>query len=198
MSSLGLSAPAWGEVVQWMNASVQGNACRSDDTSIFVFGEEISYVFSNLGINLSHASGPKAMNKFCNVSADARVDVGNYVTEFQQALTYGGIKSQWGSQASIMTFGQFYGHNIKPFRVDMRNGTAFNEPIVTLSLTDGETSIQKANWWCRSTRNPKGHLKSRISVTGQLLGNQEGSSVALSAQTFDVKYSASIHWAPCS
>jgi hypothetical protein len=197
MSSLGFSSLGLGQTVEWMNGSVQGNGCRMDDTSIFIFGDEISYVFSSLGINLSDATGPKAMNKFCNVSADARVNQGNYVTEFQQVLTYGGVKTQWGSQASIMTFAQFYGHQIKPFRINLRNGIEFNEPIAFETLSDKETSVAKANWWCKPNRNPNGHLKGRISVNGQLVGSGEG-SVALSAQTFDIKYAATIRWAPCS
>jgi hypothetical protein len=194
---LGISSLAHGQTVEWMNGSVQGNGCGMNDTSIFIFGDEISYVFSSLGIKLSDAGGPKGMNKFCNVSADARVDQGNYVREFQQALTYGGIKTQWGSQASIMTSAQFYGHHIKPFKVNLRNGMEFNQGLVTETLSDGETSLSKAEWWCKPNRNPKGHLKGRIAVNGQLVGS-EGGSIVLSAQTFDVKYSASILWAPCS
>ncbi len=197
LSGLAISSPGNGQTVEWMNGNVQGNGCRMDDTAIFVFGDEISYVFSSLGINLSDAGGVKAMNKFCNVSADARVDRGNYVTEFQQVLTYGGVKTQWGSQAAIMTSAQFYGHQIKPFRIEFKNGTEFNEPIVSRTLNDGETTLQKANWWCQPNRNPKGHLKGRIAVNGQLLGS-EGGSVALSAQTFDIKYAATIRWAPCT
>lgn len=197
LSFLSFSAPAWSQTVEWMNGSVQGNGCRMDDTGIFIFGDEISYVFSSLGINLSDAGGgPKAMNKFCNVSADARVNQGNYVTDFQQVLTYGGIKTQWGSQASIMTFAQFYGHQIKPFKVMLRNGMEFNQPLVSETLSDKDTAVAKANWWCKPNRNPKGHLKGRISVNGQLVAGEAG-SVALNAQTFDIKYAASIHWAPC-
>ncbi|HET9237669.1 MAG TPA: hypothetical protein VFO10_10480 [Oligoflexus sp.] len=197
LSCMSFGAPAWSQTVEWMNGSVQGNGCRTDDTGIFIFGDEISYVFSSLGINLSDAGGgPKAMNKFCNVSADARVDQGNYVTDFQQVLTYGGIKTQWGSQASIMSFAQFYGHQIKPFKVMLRNGMEFNRPLVSETLSDKETSVAKANWWCKPNRNPKGHLKGRIAVNGQLVSGGEG-SVALSAQTFDIKYAASIRWAPC-
>jgi hypothetical protein len=196
LSGLGISSFASSQTVEWMNGNVQGNGCRTDDTAIFVFGDEISYVFSKLGINLSDA-GAKAMNKFCNISADARVDQGNYVAEFQQVLTYGGVKTQWGSQAAIMTFAKFYGHNIKPFRVDFKNGSSFNEPIVSQTLSDGETSLQKASWWCKPNRNSKGQLNARIAVNGQLLGS-EGGSVAISAQTFDIKYAAMIRWAPCS
>jgi len=192
---MSFSDPVWSQTVEWMNGSVQGNGCRTDDTSVFIFGDEISYVFSNLGINLSNDTA-KAMNKFCNVSADARVNQGNYVTDFQQVLTYGGIKTQWGSQASIMTFAQFYGHQIKPFKVMLRNGMEFNQPLVSETLSDKETSVAKAGWWCKPNRNPNGHLKGRISVNGQLVGLEEG-SIALSAQTFDIKYAASIRWAPC-
>jgi hypothetical protein len=193
---LALSSAASGQIVEWMNGSVQGNGCSMGDTGIFVYGDEISYVFSSLGINLSDTSGPKAMNKFCNVSADARVDSGNYVTAFQQVLTYGGVKTQWGSQASIMTSAQFYGHHIKPFKVDLPNGMDFNQALVSQTLSDDTTPVSKASWWCKPNRNPKGHLKGRIDVKGQLVGSGSG-SVALSAQTFDVKYAASIHWAPC-
>lgn len=197
LSLISVSAPAWSQTVEWMNGGVQGNGCRMDDTGIFIFGDEISYVFSSLGINLSDAGGgPKAMNKFCNVSADARVNQGNYVTDFQQVLTYGGIKTQWGSQASIMSSAQFYGHQIKPFKVMLRNGEEFNQPLVSETLSDKETSVAKADWWCKPNRNPKGHLKGRIAVNGQLVGTGEG-SVALSAQTFDIKYAASLRWAPC-
>jgi hypothetical protein len=196
VSVMSFSAPAWSQTVEWMNGSVQGNGCRTDDTGIFIFGDEISYVFSNLGINLSDAGGPKAMNKFCNVSADARVNQGNYVTDFQQVLTYGGIKTQWGSQASIMSSAQFYGHQIKPFKVMLRNGEEFNQALVSETLSDKDTSVAKANWWCKPNRNPNGHLKGRIAVNGQLVAGDAG-SVALSAQSFDIKYAASIRWAPC-
>lgn len=196
LSCMSFSAPAWSQTVEWMNGSVQGNGCRMDDTGIFIFGDEISYVFSSLGINLSDAGGPKAMNKFCNVSADARVDQGNYVTDFQQVLTYGGIKTQWGSQASIMSSAQFYGHQIKPFKVMLRNGQEFNQALVSETLSDKDTSVAKANWWCKPNRNPNGHLKGRIAVNGQLVAGDAG-SVALSAQSFDIKYAASILWAPC-
>jgi hypothetical protein len=136
------------------------------------------------------------MNKFCNVSADARVNQGNYVAEFQQVLTYGGIKTQWGSQASIMTSAKFYGHQIKPFRVDLRNGSPFDEPLVSETLRDDESSLSRASWWCKPSRNPRGQLKGRIAVNGQLVGS-DGGSVALNAQGFDIKYSASILWVPC-
>lgn len=197
LSGLSFSSLGFGQTVEWMNGSVQGNGCQMGDTSIFIFGDEISYLFSTLGIKLSDSGGPKALNKFCNISADARVNQGNYVTEFQQMLTYGGVKTQWGSQASIMTFAQFYGHHIKPFRITLRNGMKFDAPIAIEVLSDKETSVAKADWWCKPNRNPKGHLKGRISVNGQLVG-PEGGSIALSAQTFDIKYAATIRWAPCS
>ncbi|MFW7378993.1 MAG: hypothetical protein ACOH5I_09330 [Oligoflexus sp.] len=184
------------QTVEWSDGHAQGTGCNTSDTSIFSFGDEISWVFSNLGIRLSAENGPRAMNKFCNISADARVAQGNYVTEFQQILTYGGIKTQWGSQASVSTTARFYGHVIKPFKVDLRNGTDFDEALISQTLTDKGASISQSNWWCRPNRNPRGKLMGRISVNGQLIG-QPGGSVVINAQSFDIKYAASLKWRSC-
>jgi len=190
------SKPAVSQTVEWFDGRAQGSGCRMEDTSIFSFGDEISWVFSDLGINLTGSGGPRAMNKFCNISADARVDQGNYVTEFQQILTYGGIKTQWGSQASISTTARFYGHIIKPFRIDLRNGADFDQALVSQILTDRGASISRADWWCRPNRNPRGKLMGRVAVNGQLIG-QPGGSVVINAQSFDIKYSAIMKWNSC-
>ena len=195
-SLLIVSSIGWSQTVEWSNGRVQGTGCRAADTSIFPYGDEISFVFSALGINLSESGGAKASNKFCNISADARVAPGNYVADFQQILTYGGIKSQWGSQGSIMTSAHFFGHLIKPFRIDLPNGTDFDQALISQTLSDKDTPVARAAWWCRSDRSPKGQLMGRIAVNGQLLG-PDGGSIALSAQGFDVKYAALIRWDHC-
>lgn len=184
------------QTVEWTAGRVQGSGCDADDTSIFIFADEISYVFSNLGINLSAGRGPKALNKFCNIDATARVNAGNYVAEFQQVLSYGGIKTQWGSQAAISSAAHFFGHNIKPFRIVFANGEDFDQAVTSITLQDKDTAVARKDWWCRPQRNPVGKLKGRISVNGQLLGSGEG-SVALSAQSFDLKYAATLKWSSC-
>ena len=193
---LSISALASGQTVEWSNGRVQGTGCRAEDTSIFIFGDEISFVFSALGINLGEGGGPKAANKICNMSADARVASGNYVADFQQVLTYGGIKSQWGSKASILTSAHFFGYIIKPFRIELPNGTDFDQALISQTLSDRDTPLSRKEGWCKSDRNPRGSLMGRISVDGQLLG-QTGGSIAISAQGFDVKYAARIIWSQC-
>lgn len=196
ISAFSVGSIAWGQVVQWERGDVHGSGCSMGDTSIFIFGDQISYTFSTLEINLSSAGGPKVSNKFCNFTAEARIKPGNYVAEFQQVLSYGGIKSRFGSQGSIMTFSQFFGHVIKPFRVTFKNGEDFNQPIVTETLSDRNTNVSKPGWWCKVDRVPKGQLRGRLDVQGLLIPPTAG-SIAISAQTIDIKYAATISWAPC-
>lgn len=192
---LTLSQLGYAQTVKWTPTTPSGTGCNASDTSIFTFGDTISWVFDNLGVNLTAGFPPGSDNKYCAIRAGAEVAQGVYLAELKQSLTYGGIKSRVGSRGSISTNSTFFGYSVAPFQVRMPEGADFDVPLETQDRIDNFAVISPPAYWCNPNRNPRGLFTSRIAVNGQV--TQPGASISISAQQFDVKFEATFGWKPC-
>lgn len=194
---LALSSASFAQTVKWTVPpnSASGSGCSSADTQVFVFGDTISWTFSNLGVELTAGFPPGAQNKFCAIRAGAEVAQGIYLGQLKQSLTYGGIKSRDGSRGSISTNSSFFGFTVSPFQINLPEGVDFNEPLVTRDRIDNFAVVAPPSWWCNPSRNPRGQFASRIAVNGQV--TRPGASFSLAANEFDVKFEAIFGWKPC-
>jgi len=194
-SLLGLSQFGYGQTTRWTPAPPSGNGCNPSDTFVFAFGDTISWTFSNLGVNLTAGFPPGSDNKFCSIRAGAEISQGIYLAQLTQSLTYGGIKSRFGSRGSISTNSSFFGFNVAPFQVQLPEGTDFDVALTTTNRVQDFAVIAPPSYWCRQSRNPRGLFSSRIAVNGQV--TRPGASITIAAQQFDVKFEAIFGWRPC-
>lgn len=192
---LSLSPFALAQTTNWTPAPPSGSGCNANDTFVFAFGDTISWTFSNLGVNLTAGFPPGSDNKFCSIRAGAEISQGIYLAQLTQSLTYGGIKSKFGSRGSISTNSSFFGYNVQPFQIQMPEGSDFDVALTTRNKVDDFTVIAPPRFWCNPNRNPRGLFSSRIAVNGQV--TNPGASISISAQQFDVKFEAILGWRPC-
>ncbi|MFW7378992.1 MAG: DUF4360 domain-containing protein [Oligoflexus sp.] len=192
---LSLSQFSYAQTTKWTPAPPSGNGCNPNNTSVFAFGDTISWTFDDLGVNLTAGFPPGSDNKFCSIRAGAEVVQGIYLAQLTQSLTYGGIKSRFGSRGSISTNSSFFGYNVAPFQVQLPEGVDFDTALTTKNKVDNFAVIAPPSYWCNPNRNPRGLFSSRIAVNGQV--TRPGASISIAAQQFDVKFEAIFGWRPC-
>jgi hypothetical protein len=199
MSLLGLSATGWAQTANWkvQQAVANGSGCvMGADTLAIAAGDQIQFIFSNLGVDLPANSGlPYAARKACTIAVPAQIARGYYAANLQQSIYYGGIKSS-GASASIATQGTFFGIPVNPLVVNLPYGTTFNQPAAFRQTTNSFlVSAPGPALWCLPSFNPVGLFTSRLVVQGSK--NSDSQTLLLSADQYDIKFYATMGWITC-
>lgn len=199
MSLLGLSATSWAQTANWKvaQAVANGTGCvMGADTVAIAAGDQIQFIFSNLGVDLPANSGlPYAARKACTIAVPAQIARGYYAANLQQSIYYGGIKTS-GASASIATQGTFFGIPVNPLVVNLPYGTTFNQPTAFRQTTNSFlVSAPGPALWCLPSFNPVGLFTSRLVVQGSK--NSDRQTLLLSADQYDIKFYATMGWITC-
>jgi len=171
------SAVASAESIEWdvERAVIAGTGCQKDwDAFASTNGNDLSVVFTNLGVDLPGNSGsPLAARKNCTVRVPAEISQGLYIGELVQRVTYGVTKSARAS-GSVATRSTFFGFNVSPYTVNLPYGSAINNPLLVNSRTD--EFLVNTTWytgWCRAGRNPRGLYQANLAISGQRDSDRE-------------------------
>ena len=187
-----MSTASFADTTRWLSAVFNGNGCPAGSTVAIAFGDQVQWIFSELGVSLDR---PGTESKFCVITAAAEVAHGFYIGTLRQVLSYGGVKTTHRSNGAITTRSRFFGYNVKPFHIFFPDGTSFNTPSTSQARENQFVVNRPPFYWCSPRQNLRGLFSSTLAVNGK---TRPGGSISINAQDFDVKFSAEIGWKPCS
>lgn len=191
LGSLAVATPSFAGTISWNadQAIALGSGCnnrdmsRPMDTFFLANGDDVSVVFSGLGVNLPGGSGlPLSDRKNCSIRIPARIANGWYVGQLTQTLSYGVTKTA-GSQGAISTRSTFFNVPASPFRISYNYGSSLNRPLETSRRVDNY--LVYAPSLCRS---PAGIFKSDLSISGQRRSDWE--DLILVSDALDIRFEA--------
>lgn len=199
VASLLPTAAALAQTAHWKveQAVANGTGCvMGRDTVVIAAGDQVQFIFSNLGVDLPANSGlPYAARRACTIAVPAQIARGYYAANLQQTIYYGGIKSA-GASASIATQGTFFGLPVNPLIVNLPYGTTFNNPAAFRQTTNHFlVSAPGPAMWCLPAFNPVGLFTSRLVVQGNKQNDMQ--NLLLSADQYDIKFYATMGWLTC-
>lgn len=195
---LGYSAPGFAleaaqQVVQWDadRAILAGTGCQKDiDAFILEAGNDVSVIFSNLGVDLSDQFAPMAARKSCLARIPARVSNGYYIGTLTQAVSFGVIKSR-NSQATVGVNSTFAGYRLPALNVTVGRGRIANGEIEQASRSDD--FLVHGRGFCR--RNIPVMYQAQLTVAGQRGSHLE--SVITQVDGLDVRFEATAGYFIC-
>ena len=187
------SSSANAAAVQWDISShtyvIAGTGCQRDvDAFAATNGNDLSIVFTNLGVNLpgDGVSRQLADRKTCALRIPATIQRGYYIGRLTQQFTYGVTKTA-NSNAAVATRSTFFGFDVSPYAWSVPNGVAIDEPLLTQRREDD--FLVRSTWWagwCNATREPRGLYQANIAVSGQRASRREDLIVFVDG--LDLKY----------
>ena len=136
----------YGGAVSWNyneKATASGSGCNMENTFFLSAGDEVSIIFSNLGVELDgYQGGSLEQRKFCRIKIPALIKKGFYLSSLSSSLLYGLVRSE-ETEAHVSLQYRFLGANY--FR-NKDYGNSPQEPRnIPLAELRGKTRI----------RNPK-------------------------------------------
>ena len=194
--TIGLTASAAeAQYVRWNynnQAVALGTGCNSilQDTAFVVAGDEVSVIFSRLGVEIPSGSNPRSGVSNCRVRIPIVVSRQIAIGDLTQKLSYGWAKDIY-SEGDITTKATFFGLPASPINVHLgrytRGAEAYNERSVT------NTFLQFTNW-CQG-RDVTGLMMIDFAVSGVTYAGTSTISVSIFGE--DVKYEALALWRYC-
>jgi hypothetical protein len=175
--SVGVSASAQSvPAVVWdvNDAILGGTGCSNADTAMLASGDDLSIIFSNLGVSLPGGSSNQLSDrKNCAVRVPTQIAKGIYIGQLTQTLTYGITKTA-GSNGSVSTRSTFFGFDVSPYSVAFPTGSVFNVAEQVSSRKD--VFFVNAPWeqgWCSPYRPLSGLYGANMAVAGTRETNME-------------------------
>lgn len=187
---------AFANSISWNEhqAVAVGSGCNSRDMSrpidtyFLANGNDLSVIFSGIGVNLPGGSGlPLAERKNCSIRVPAQIAGGYYVGELTQVLSYGVTKT-YGTRGGISTRSSFFNAPASPFTINFHMGQSLNVPLQSQTRRDlylVNTHRSLISSWCR---NPRGIFRSDISVSGQRQSDYD--DLIIYSDALDVRFEA--------
>ena len=154
------------------HATLVGNGCKKDaDSFVTQNGNDLSIIFTNLGVNLPGGSSVRALltRSSCLSFVPATIAPGQFVGELTQNLTYGVTKTAH-SIGSVYAQSRFFGFSVSPLPVNFAYGKQLNNPLANQIRKDQfnvRTTPQWFQGWCARSRPTKGFFEANIIVSGQ-------------------------------
>ncbi|NRA47450.1 MAG: hypothetical protein HRU09_21080 [Oligoflexales bacterium] len=109
---LSTSKAAVAGAIEWdynNKANAIGSGCSMEDTFFLSAGDEVSIIFSNLGVELDGSQDQRLEGrKFCRIKIPALIRQGYYLTDLNSSLLYGLVRSE-GTEAHINLQYRFLG-----------------------------------------------------------------------------------------
>jgi len=168
---------------------IAGTGCVKDvDAFVAANGDDLSIVFTNLGINLPGGgfTNQLADMKTCLVRVSASIAKGLYIGQLTQTFTYGVTKSA-NTHGAVATRSTFFGFPVSPLPFSLPAGVAEDQPLLTQTRTDN--FLVNTPWWtgwCNPNRSLEGLYQASIAVAGQRDNSNE--NLILFVDGLDLKY----------
>jgi hypothetical protein len=155
-------------------AMLLGSGCSMRDTAILAAGNDLSFVFSNLGVSLpGGSSGLLSDRRNCAVRVPTQIAKGIYIGQLTQMLTYGITKTAM-AEGSASTRSTFFGFDVSPYTVTFSEGSVFN--VAQQVSTRQDNFPVNAPWqqgWCSPYRPLEGLYAANVAVAGRRDSNME-------------------------
>ena len=168
-----VGASAFGQqVISWNfndQATALGSGCSRDpgrpgDTDFVSAGNEVSVIFSRLGVELTgYAGGAKLAKKTCRVVVPTRVRAGYYLATLNQTLTYGYERTE-GTEGKVNVTSDFYGQAAGNITRDIPTSGADQFSAPSLQAKVGSLWRVNPQWCLRA--DYVGNYKANITVSG--------------------------------
>ncbi|MCB9228904.1 MAG: hypothetical protein H6618_04765 [Deltaproteobacteria bacterium] len=176
------SAFAW--TIRWDadNYRAGGNDCKKDNTVFAIAaGEEISFIMTALGTNLSGFSGGKLEErKFCTLMIPATVKQGLYLAKLTHRVL-GGFLRTGNAEGKISVSSTFYNNPVSPISFSTNS---YRNNSVPFFEKKASTNFRVNPRYCQS--DYRGIMRSSIAVTGQRKSINDG--IVIQADGYDVKF----------
>ncbi len=150
------------------DAILGGTGCSLNDTAILASGNDLSLIFSNLGVNLpgNGATNELSARANCALRVPTQIAKGLYIGQLTQTLTYGITKTA-RSQGQASTMSTFFGFNVSPYAVTFPEGSVYN--VAEQVTSQQNTFAVNTPWqegWCSPYRPLAGLYGANIAVSG--------------------------------
>jgi hypothetical protein len=195
-----IATSAFAAEVDWNfngRAVAAGTACKSmgDDADTFFItaGNEISVVFSRLGINLGDEYAPTAERHTCNIRIPVRIAKGHYIGRLEQTLLYGVTKSA-RSSAEISARATFFNKPAAFISRTFPRGVAMDEALQT--ATSSQDYQVFAPSWCVMSTGLNGMYSANLAIAGQRDNPYE--NLVVQVDGADIKFQAVAGWYRCN
>ena len=186
-----LSVPAFSQdVIDWNynhQASGLGNGCGPNEVNFITAGNEVSVIFSGLGIAMDGGdpAGGVTAKKNCRIVIPARVHTGYYLGKLNQRLSYGYTRTD-GTAGTVTASTEFYGLSAGNIKRDIPT-PGLNK--FTVPLTHAETN---SYWpvdpnWCQD-RDYEGNFKANLIVTGRRTNASKDLKISIDGH--DIRFDA--------
>jgi hypothetical protein len=174
-----------------------GSACKSmgndADTFFVTAGNDISVVFSRMGVNLGDEYAPTAERHTCNIRIPVRVAKGMYIGQLTQTLLYGVTKSA-RSSGEISARATFFNLPAANIRQVFPRGRAMDTAL------QAATSVQdyqvNAPSWCAFSTGMNGMYAINIAAAGQR--DSTSDNLVLQVDGADIKFQATAGFYRCN
>ena len=179
-----VAGSAMGWTIQWDDQRyiAGGNDCEKDQTVFAIAaGEEISFIMTDLGTNLSgFAGGRTSERKHCNLVIPATVKQGWYLGKLTQRI-HGGFVKSGRSEGKIAVSASFYNNRVRPLTVSTNQWRSNSVPYFT---RENATYFEVQPRYC--VRDYRGLMRANLVVTGQR--GTIDDSIVIQADGYDVKF----------
>lgn len=172
LAGIVFASSAWAsDIIQWNyngQARALGSGCmkkpgRAGDTEFITAGNEVSVIFSRLGVELSGNGGRRAGKKTCRMAIPTKVRSGYYIGKLSQTITYGYERNS-GTEGKIVVATSFYNQRAGKIvrKIPTPGLDQWSEPFAEAKF--------KSYWrvrpnWCLR-RDYKGNFKANLAVNG--------------------------------
>lgn len=177
------------QVIQWNynnSASAGGTGCNASDTQFISAGNEISVIFSNLGVELTgYAGGAKTALKNCRIIIPTKVRTGYYLGKLTQTMTYGYNRTS-GTDGKVVASTEFYAQNAGVIQkaIPTPGADPYDAPFLQASHVN---TWRVMPGWC-TRQDYVGNYKAQLTVSGYRESTNKDIVVQIQGQ--DIRFDA--------
>ncbi|MBP6217225.1 MAG: DUF4360 domain-containing protein [Oligoflexales bacterium] len=195
--SASISAAAQAQqVIEWNyngQAIASGSGCTAADTHFISAGNEMSVIFSQLGVSLTGvADGARVAKKTCRIIIPTRVRTGYYIGVLQQSLTYGYERTS-GTEGTVSAVSEFYNQAAGTLQRAIPTPGLNTWSVPSAQAAASSTWRVLPNWCLRS--DYVGNFKSNLTVNGYRTATNQDIVIQIDGQ--DIRFDAAGQAALC-
>ena len=179
-----IAGSAFGWTIRWddQNYIAGGTDCVKDQ-SVFAIaaGNEISFIMTELGTNLSGYAGGKLVDrKVCSLVVPAVVKQGLYLGKLTHRVI-GGFLRSGNAEGKISVYSRFYDNSVRPVTFSTNEYRSDSVPFFSKEASTNFTVIPR---YC--LRDYHGNMRSSLAVTGQR--GTIDDAIVIQADGYDIRF----------
>lgn len=168
-------------------ASGKGKGCEGRAVEFITAGNEISVIFSKMGIELQPNTTKREVHLSCTIDIPAKVRGGNFVTQLNEQYVYGYVRTE-GTQGEIILNTKFEQENAGKIRTQIP--TPGYDPLTAPYIPKQvQTNWRVKPSWCTG-RDFKTRLVMNLDIRAHR--KNTNSSIVVTADGFDTRYDADV------